>query len=151
MRRVERGSSAVSEQPERPARGYRRLRCRACDKQFNERSDGLLNRTLYPSDAIALVVLRRLRYPTRSTVPSPEGQPSQWRRSRTMVRSTSANSRSPPWPSGRIGSRWNGCRNIRKAGNSHRYRRGWASLRRAELPRRSRTLRAETLLPGALK
>ncbi len=31
-------------------------------KQFNERSDGVLNRTQYPSDLIALVVLWRLRY-----------------------------------------------------------------------------------------
>src|SRR4051794_32960231 len=34
----------------------------ACGKQFNERSDTLLNRTQYPSDVIALVVLWRLRY-----------------------------------------------------------------------------------------
>jgi putative transposase len=42
--------------------GYRRFRCRDCGKQFNERSDSLLNRTQYPSDVIALVVLWRLRY-----------------------------------------------------------------------------------------
>src|ERR1700734_3023686 len=41
---------------------YRRFRCRACGKQFNERSESLLNRTQYPSDVIALVVLWRLRY-----------------------------------------------------------------------------------------
>jgi putative transposase len=35
---------------------------RACGKQFNERSGGLLNRAQYPSDVIALVVLWRLRY-----------------------------------------------------------------------------------------
>jgi hypothetical protein len=56
------GSAAVSERCERTARGYRRYRCRACGKQFNERSDGVLNRTQYPSDVIALVVLWRLRY-----------------------------------------------------------------------------------------
>src|SRR5215212_7913489 len=39
-----------------------RFRCRACGKQFNERSGTLLNRTQYPSDVIALVVLWRLRY-----------------------------------------------------------------------------------------
>ena len=33
-----------------------------CGKQFNERSGGILNRTQYPSDVIALVVLWRLRY-----------------------------------------------------------------------------------------
>ena len=42
--------------------GNRRFRCVDCAKQFNERSTGLLNRTQYPSDVIALVVLWRLRY-----------------------------------------------------------------------------------------
>src|ERR671932_163201 len=62
MRCVGCGSVAVSERPERTAQGYRRFRCRACSKQFNERSGGVLNRTQYPSDVIALVVLWRLRY-----------------------------------------------------------------------------------------
>ena len=44
------------------AQGYRRFRCRACGRQFNERSAGLLNRAQYPSDAIAFVALWRLRY-----------------------------------------------------------------------------------------
>jgi putative transposase len=56
------GSAAVSERSERTAQGYRRFRCRTCGKQFNERSAGSLNRTQYPSDFIALVVLWRLRY-----------------------------------------------------------------------------------------
>jgi hypothetical protein len=56
------GSAAVSERSERTAQGYRRFRCRACGKQFNERSAGSLNRTQYPSDVIALVLLWRLRY-----------------------------------------------------------------------------------------
>src|SRR6202790_5612725 len=56
------GSTAVSERNERTAQGYRRFRCRACGKQFNERSESALNRTQYPSDVIALVVLWRLRY-----------------------------------------------------------------------------------------
>ena len=56
------GAKAVTERPERTAQGYRRFRCRACGKQFNERSGTVLNRTLYPSDVIALVVLWRLRY-----------------------------------------------------------------------------------------
>ena len=43
------GSAAVSERNERTAQGYRRFRCRACGKQFNERSAGVLNRTQYPS------------------------------------------------------------------------------------------------------
>src|SRR3954449_1957833 len=62
MRCLECGSEAVTERPERTAQGYRRFRCRACGKQFNGRSGGLLNRTQYPSDVIALVVLWRLRY-----------------------------------------------------------------------------------------
>jgi transposase-like protein len=33
-----------------------------CKKQFNERSGGVLNRTQYPSDVIAMVVLWRVRY-----------------------------------------------------------------------------------------
>jgi transposase-like protein len=56
------GSEAVTERPERTAQGYKRFRCRACGKQFNERSGALLNRAQYPSDVIALVVLWRLRY-----------------------------------------------------------------------------------------
>src|SRR5215217_7956803 len=62
MRCVECGSKTVTERPERTAQGYRRFRCRACGKQFNERTGGLLNRTQYPSDVVALVVLWRLRY-----------------------------------------------------------------------------------------
>src|ERR1700756_89405 len=62
MRCIACNSSAVSERSERTTQGYRRFRCRACDKQFNERSESLLNRTQYPSDVIALVVLWRLRY-----------------------------------------------------------------------------------------
>src|ERR1700760_2913040 len=56
------GAAAVSERSERTAQGYRRFRCRDCGKQFNERSATLMNRTQYPSDVIALVVLWRLRY-----------------------------------------------------------------------------------------
>src|SRR5215471_16524419 len=55
-------STAVRERPERTAQGYRRFRCLDSAKQFNERSGGLLNRTQYPSDVIALVVLWRLCY-----------------------------------------------------------------------------------------
>src|SRR3954471_7210656 len=62
MRCLECGSQAVTERPERTAQGYRRFRCRTCGKQFNERSGTLLNRTQYPSDVIAVVVLWRLRY-----------------------------------------------------------------------------------------
>ena len=47
----------VSERRERTTRDYRRFRCRACGKQFNERSGGILNRAQYPSDVIALVIV----------------------------------------------------------------------------------------------
>src|SRR5690348_17325375 len=56
------GSESVAERPERTAQGYRRFRCRSCGKQWNERTGTVLNRTQYPSDVIALVVLWRLRY-----------------------------------------------------------------------------------------
>jgi len=55
------GSAAVSERLERTAQGYRRFRCHACRKPFNERSDSVLNRAPFPSDVIARVVLWRLR------------------------------------------------------------------------------------------
>ena len=60
MECVDCGSMATSERRDRTAQGYRRFRCRDCGRQFNERSGGLLNRTQYPSDVIALVVLWRL-------------------------------------------------------------------------------------------
>jgi len=40
MRCIECDAADVSERRERTTRGYRRFRCRACDKQFNERSGG---------------------------------------------------------------------------------------------------------------
>ena len=52
------GSTAVTERREVTARGD----CRACGRQFNERSGGVLNRTCLPSDVIAFVVFCRLRY-----------------------------------------------------------------------------------------
>src|SRR6202790_3254365 len=62
MRCIACHAAEVSERPERTARGYRRFRCRACGRQFNERSGGILNRAQSPSDVIALVVFWRLRY-----------------------------------------------------------------------------------------
>ena len=53
---------AVTERPDLTAQGYRRFRCRGCGEQFNERSDGVLNRASLPSDIIAFVVFCRLRY-----------------------------------------------------------------------------------------
>ena len=48
------GSAAVTERPERTAQGYRRFRCRDCGRQFSERSAGVLNRTRFPSDVVAV-------------------------------------------------------------------------------------------------
>src|SRR3954471_4870618 len=62
MRCIGCGSKAVTERPERTAQGYKRFRCRACGKQWNERTGTLLNRAQYPSYVTALVVLWRLRY-----------------------------------------------------------------------------------------
>ena len=62
MRCIACDAAEVSERPERTGKGYRRFRCRACGKQFNERSGRILNRAQYPSDVIALVVFWRLRY-----------------------------------------------------------------------------------------
>jgi transposase-like protein len=62
MEYVDCGSAKVTERPDRTAQGYRRFRCRACGRGFNERSAGVLNRAQCPSDVIALVVLWRLRY-----------------------------------------------------------------------------------------
>jgi putative transposase len=56
------GSAAVTERPDLTAQGYRRFRCRDCGQQFNEHSDGVLNRASLPSDIIAFVVFCRLRY-----------------------------------------------------------------------------------------
>jgi putative transposase len=62
MRCIECDAADVSERRERTPRGYRRFRCRACGKQFNERSGGILNRAQYPSDVVALVIFWRIRY-----------------------------------------------------------------------------------------
>ena len=41
------GCAAVTERPDLTAQDYRRFRCRACGTQFNERSDGALNRARF--------------------------------------------------------------------------------------------------------
>jgi putative transposase len=56
------GSAAVTERRDLTAQGYCRFRCRDCATQFNERSNGVLNRASLPSDIIAFVVFCRLRY-----------------------------------------------------------------------------------------
>jgi transposase-like protein len=48
--------------PDQTAHGHRRFRCRDGGKQFNERSDGVLNRASLPSDILAFLVFCRLRY-----------------------------------------------------------------------------------------
>ena len=53
------GSAAVTERPELTTQGYRRFRCRDCGKQFNERSDGVLNRASLPSDIIGFCHVSR--------------------------------------------------------------------------------------------
>jgi transposase-like protein len=42
--------------------GYRRFRCRACKRSFNERTGTPFNRLQYPTDVLSLVVLWRFRY-----------------------------------------------------------------------------------------
>jgi putative transposase len=42
------GSASVTGRREVTAQGYQRFRCRDCGRQFNERSDGVLNRTCLP-------------------------------------------------------------------------------------------------------
>ena len=78
MRCIECDAADVSERCERTARGYRRFQCRACGKQFNERSGGILNRALYLSDVIALVIFWRLRYKLSL-------RPAKWRSFRDVV------------------------------------------------------------------
>jgi hypothetical protein len=56
------GSAGVNERPDLTAQGYRRFRCRDCGRQFNERSDGILNRALLPNNIVAFVVFCRPRY-----------------------------------------------------------------------------------------
>jgi putative transposase len=62
MECVDCGSASIAERRDCTAHGYRRSRCRDYGRQFNESSGGVLNRTQYPGEVIALVVLWRLRY-----------------------------------------------------------------------------------------
>jgi transposase-like protein len=45
---VDCGSAATSERRGRSAQGHRRFRCRACGREFNERSGGVLNPDAVP-------------------------------------------------------------------------------------------------------
>jgi putative transposase len=55
-------SAATTERPNGTELGYRRFRCRACKRIFNERTGTAFNRLQYPTDVICLVILWRLRY-----------------------------------------------------------------------------------------
>jgi putative transposase len=55
-------SSATTERPDRTELGYRRFRCRDCQRGFNERTGTPFNRLQYPTDVVCLVVLWRFRY-----------------------------------------------------------------------------------------
>jgi putative transposase len=55
-------SADTSERRERTKLGYRRFRCRACHREFNERTGTPFNHFQYPTDSVCLVVLWRVRY-----------------------------------------------------------------------------------------
>ena len=55
-------SAATNERRERTELGYRRFRCRACQREFNERTSTRFNYLQYPTDVVYLVVLWRIRY-----------------------------------------------------------------------------------------
>jgi putative transposase len=55
-------ATATTERPDRTALGYRRFRCRRCNRGFNERTGTPFNHFQYPTDVICLVVLWRFRY-----------------------------------------------------------------------------------------
>jgi putative transposase len=55
-------STATTERPDRTELGYRRFRCRDCQRGFNERTGTSYNRLQYPTDVVCLVVLWRFRY-----------------------------------------------------------------------------------------
>jgi transposase-like protein len=50
-------SAATREWPNRTELGYRRFRCRRCERRFNERTGTAYNRLQYPTDGSVLVQL----------------------------------------------------------------------------------------------
>src|SRR5919109_5168079 len=54
-------SADTNERRERTALGYRRFRCRTCQREFNERTGTSFNHLQYPTDVVCLVVLWRGR------------------------------------------------------------------------------------------
>jgi len=55
-------SAATTACPQRTELGYRRFRCRTCQRGFNERTGTMYNRLQYPTEIVSLVVLWRVRY-----------------------------------------------------------------------------------------
>jgi putative transposase len=55
-------SLASIERSDRTELGYRRLRCRDCQRAFNEQTGTVFNRLQYPTDVVYLVILSRFRY-----------------------------------------------------------------------------------------
>jgi putative transposase len=55
-------SMATTERPDCTELGYRRFRCRDCQRGFNERTGTPFNRLQYPTDLVCLVVFWRFRY-----------------------------------------------------------------------------------------
>jgi len=55
-------SADTVERPERTELGYRRVRCRTCKRECNERTGTHVNHLQYPTDVVCLVVLWRVRY-----------------------------------------------------------------------------------------
>ncbi|MEM9443126.1 MAG: IS6 family transposase [Pseudomonadota bacterium] len=56
------GGTGTTERVGLTAQVYRRYRCPACKRGFNERTGSLFNHLQYPTDVVCLVVLWRLRY-----------------------------------------------------------------------------------------
>jgi putative transposase len=52
----------TSERRERTELGYRRFRCQACHREFNERTGTRFNHLQSPTDVVCFVVLWRVRY-----------------------------------------------------------------------------------------
>ena len=55
-------SADTRERRERTDLGYRRFRCRTCQREFNERTGTRFNHLQYLTDVVCLVVLWRVRY-----------------------------------------------------------------------------------------
>jgi putative transposase len=55
-------STATTGRRDRTELGYRRFRCRTCQREFNERTGTRFNHLQYPTDVVCLMVLWRVRY-----------------------------------------------------------------------------------------